>query len=57
MVDFDLSLVWPVVERESAAEAALVVASSRAVLCRDSVKLRITRITRVIVLRKARVAD
>ena len=43
-VDIDLSLLGPVVEGESAAEAAPVVASSGAVLCRDSVKLRISEI-------------
>ena len=43
-VDFNLSLLGPVVESESMAEAASVAASSGAVLCRDSVKLRISKV-------------
>ena len=41
---FDLSLLGPVDDGESVAETALVAASSGAVLCRDSIKLRVSKI-------------
>ena len=43
-VDFDLSPLGPVDEGQSVAETAPVAASSGAVLCRDSMKLRLSEI-------------
>ena len=43
-VDFNLSLLGPVDEGESMAEKAPVAAFSGAVLCRDSMKLRVSEI-------------